>query len=56
MHFATPTSAQSDIELVHKSAYNKTKYSKINKTKLKDNPSCINSLKSVGEILINPRF
>lgn len=33
------------------SAYNKTKYSKINKTKLKESPHRTNSLKSVGELI-----
>ena len=61
--FFSLTCAHNDIdqctwrqEPVQNSAYNKTKYSKINKTKLSESPFRTNSLKSVGEILQDNKY
>ena len=56
MHFATSTSAQSDIRLVHNSAYNKRNYSKENITKGSSLPKRQNTTGTIREIIEKSKY
>lgn len=51
VHFATSTNAQSDIRPVHKSAYNKRKRSKENKTKENESATTNDNGITIGEVI-----
>ncbi|MBK9722012.1 MAG: replication protein [Saprospiraceae bacterium] len=55
-HFMTSTSAQSDIRPVHKSAYNKTNYTKLNITKGNRLPKRQNTIGSINEIIEKSKY
>ena len=55
-HFTTLTSAQSDIRPVHKSAYNKTNYTKLNITKGNSLPKRQNTIGSINEIIEQSKY
>lgn len=56
MHFATSTSAQSDIRLVHNSAYNKRNYTKGNITKGNRLPKRQNIPGTIEEVIKQSKY